>query len=154
MFNKITCPAGLVFNHRTGICTWPDEAHKTGCSSEGKSRQMALHMPNGSHSLELHSLMSLLLCMFFSHRIVPVHMSESRWRNSCYASTIRWSRRLPILLCVHQWWTTETKWLQIGPSLWRCYQTMQLGTKNSRMVRINKYSWNTNGKHFGCRAQQ
>lgn len=35
MFNMITCPAGLVFNPKTGICTWPDEAHKQGCSSEG-----------------------------------------------------------------------------------------------------------------------
>jgi len=34
MFNMITCPAGLVFNPKTGICTWPDEAHKLGCSSE------------------------------------------------------------------------------------------------------------------------
>lgn len=30
-----TCPAGLVFNPRTGICTWADEAGRTGCSSEG-----------------------------------------------------------------------------------------------------------------------
>lgn len=37
MFNMITCPAGLVFNSKTGICTWPDEAHKKGCSSEGKN---------------------------------------------------------------------------------------------------------------------
>lgn len=35
-FNMITCPAGLVFNPKTGICTWPDEAQKKGCSSEGK----------------------------------------------------------------------------------------------------------------------
>jgi len=34
MFNSIVCPAGLVFNQKTGICTWPDEAHKLGCSSE------------------------------------------------------------------------------------------------------------------------
>ncbi|XP_059620890.1 protein obstructor-E-like [Phlebotomus argentipes] len=33
-FNMITCPAGLVFNPKTGICTWPDEAQKVGCSSE------------------------------------------------------------------------------------------------------------------------
>lgn len=33
-FNMITCPSGLVFNPKTGICTWPDEAGKTGCSSE------------------------------------------------------------------------------------------------------------------------
>ncbi|XP_019932838.3 protein obstructor-E [Aedes albopictus] len=33
-FNMITCPAGLVFNPKTGICTWPDEAGKSGCSSE------------------------------------------------------------------------------------------------------------------------
>lgn len=31
----ITCPDGLVFNQKTGICTWPDEAQKKGCSSEG-----------------------------------------------------------------------------------------------------------------------
>lgn len=30
----ITCPSGLVFNPKTGICTWPDEAQKKGCSSE------------------------------------------------------------------------------------------------------------------------
>lgn len=36
MFNAITCPAGLVFNPKTGICTWPDQAQKTGCSSEGR----------------------------------------------------------------------------------------------------------------------
>lgn len=36
MYNMITCPQGLVFNPKTGICTWPDEAHKAGCSSEGK----------------------------------------------------------------------------------------------------------------------
>lgn len=35
MSNAITCPAGLVFNPKTGICTWPDEAQKVGCSSEG-----------------------------------------------------------------------------------------------------------------------
>ncbi|XP_055301219.1 protein obstructor-E [Sitodiplosis mosellana] len=34
MYNMIVCPAGLVFNPRTGICTWPDEAQKKGCSSE------------------------------------------------------------------------------------------------------------------------
>ena len=34
-FNMITCPDGLVFNNRSGICTWPDEAQKAGCSSEG-----------------------------------------------------------------------------------------------------------------------
>ncbi|KAL1401253.1 hypothetical protein pipiens_006752 [Culex pipiens pipiens] len=33
-FNMITCPAGLVFNPKTGICTWPDEAGKSGCTSE------------------------------------------------------------------------------------------------------------------------
>ena len=33
--NMYTCPAGLVFNPKTGICTWADEAGRTGCSSEG-----------------------------------------------------------------------------------------------------------------------
>lgn len=33
-FNMITCPSGLVFNPKTGICTWPDEAGKLGCSSK------------------------------------------------------------------------------------------------------------------------
>ncbi|KAL7031694.1 hypothetical protein ACKWTF_007104 [Chironomus riparius] len=32
--NMYTCPAGLVFNPKTGICTWADEAGRTGCSSE------------------------------------------------------------------------------------------------------------------------
>ncbi|SPP85617.1 protein obstructor-E [Drosophila guanche] len=33
-FNMITCPQGLVFNPKTGICTWPDEVGVTGCKSE------------------------------------------------------------------------------------------------------------------------
>ncbi|KAI5699384.1 hypothetical protein M8J75_002064 [Diaphorina citri] len=33
-YNMITCPSGLVYNERTGICTWPDEAKKSGCSSQ------------------------------------------------------------------------------------------------------------------------
>lgn len=33
-FNMITCPSGLVYNEKTGICTWPDEAKKKGCSSQ------------------------------------------------------------------------------------------------------------------------
>nr|CAD7445668.1 unnamed protein product [Timema bartmani] len=33
-FNMITCPDGLVYNDKTGICTWPDEAKKKGCSSK------------------------------------------------------------------------------------------------------------------------
>ncbi|XP_055381959.1 protein obstructor-E [Condylostylus longicornis] len=33
-FNMIVCPSGLVFNPKTGICTWADEAGRTGCSSE------------------------------------------------------------------------------------------------------------------------
>jgi hypothetical protein len=36
-FNMISCPDGLVYNERTGICTWPDEAKKKGCSSEGEA---------------------------------------------------------------------------------------------------------------------
>ncbi|CAB3378175.1 Hypothetical predicted protein [Cloeon dipterum] len=34
MFNAITCPDGLVYSAKTGICTWPDEAQKKHCSSE------------------------------------------------------------------------------------------------------------------------
>ncbi|EDW88732.1 protein obstructor-E [Drosophila yakuba] len=33
-FNMITCPAGLVFNPKTGICGWPDQVGVTGCKSE------------------------------------------------------------------------------------------------------------------------
>uniref|UniRef100_A0A0K8TBE4 Putative chitinase 3 n=2 Tax=Lygus hesperus TaxID=30085 RepID=A0A0K8TBE4_LYGHE len=33
-FNMITCPSGLVYNEKTGICTWPDEAKKKHCSSQ------------------------------------------------------------------------------------------------------------------------
>ncbi|KAJ9599474.1 hypothetical protein L9F63_010044 [Diploptera punctata] len=33
-FNMINCPDGLVYNEKTGICTWPDEAKKKHCSSE------------------------------------------------------------------------------------------------------------------------
>ncbi|KAL4709777.1 hypothetical protein ACJJTC_001231 [Scirpophaga incertulas] len=32
-FNMITCPDGLVYNEKTGICTWPDEAKKKGCGA-------------------------------------------------------------------------------------------------------------------------
>ncbi|XP_038209139.1 protein obstructor-E [Zerene cesonia] len=32
-FNMITCPEGLVYNEKTGICTWADEAKKKGCSA-------------------------------------------------------------------------------------------------------------------------
>lgn len=35
-FNMITCPDGLVYNDKTGICTWPDEAKRTGCGSAGE----------------------------------------------------------------------------------------------------------------------
>lgn len=35
-FNMITCPNGLVYSDKTGICSWPDEAKKKGCSSEGQ----------------------------------------------------------------------------------------------------------------------
>lgn len=34
-FNLITCPDGLVYNEHAGICSWPDEAKKKGCSSQG-----------------------------------------------------------------------------------------------------------------------
>ncbi|XP_077296615.1 obstructor-B [Arctopsyche grandis] len=33
-FNMIVCPAGLVFNDKTGICTWADEAKKKGCTTK------------------------------------------------------------------------------------------------------------------------
>lgn len=33
MYNMITCPQGLVFSAKTGICTWPEQANKSGCSS-------------------------------------------------------------------------------------------------------------------------
>ncbi|XP_057327550.1 protein obstructor-E-like [Microplitis mediator] len=32
-FNMITCPDGLVFSEKSGICNWPDEAQKHGCGS-------------------------------------------------------------------------------------------------------------------------
>ncbi|XP_032677823.1 protein obstructor-E-like [Odontomachus brunneus] len=32
-YNMITCPDGLVFSEKTGICNWPDEAQKKGCGS-------------------------------------------------------------------------------------------------------------------------
>lgn len=35
--NMYTCPQGLVFNQKTGICTWADEAGRDGCSTEGKT---------------------------------------------------------------------------------------------------------------------
>lgn len=34
--NMYTCPQGLVFSPKTGICTWADQAGRSGCSSEGK----------------------------------------------------------------------------------------------------------------------
>jgi len=36
-FNMITCPDGLVYSAKTGTCTWPDQAQKKHCSSEGQS---------------------------------------------------------------------------------------------------------------------
>ncbi|KAJ8941130.1 hypothetical protein NQ318_004249 [Aromia moschata] len=33
-YNMITCPNGLVYNENAGICSWPDEAKRTGCTSE------------------------------------------------------------------------------------------------------------------------
>ncbi|XP_028138793.1 protein obstructor-E-like [Diabrotica virgifera virgifera] len=33
-FNAITCPNGLVYNVKAGICSWPDEAKRSGCTSE------------------------------------------------------------------------------------------------------------------------
>ncbi|XP_046415455.1 protein obstructor-E [Neodiprion fabricii] len=33
-FNMLTCPGGLVFSEKTGICNWPDEAQKKGCGSK------------------------------------------------------------------------------------------------------------------------
>ncbi|XP_060526256.1 protein obstructor-E-like [Cylas formicarius] len=33
-FNMITCPNGLVYNENAGICSWPDEAKRKGCTSE------------------------------------------------------------------------------------------------------------------------
>lgn len=33
--NMYTCPEGLVFSPKTGICTWADQAGRSGCSSEG-----------------------------------------------------------------------------------------------------------------------
>ncbi|XP_050674321.1 protein obstructor-E-like [Leptidea sinapis] len=33
-FNMITCPADLVYNDKTGICTWADEAKKKGCGTK------------------------------------------------------------------------------------------------------------------------
>jgi len=37
MFNKIVCPDGLVYSAKTGTCTWPDQAQKLHCSSEGET---------------------------------------------------------------------------------------------------------------------
>lgn len=34
-FNMIICPNGLVYNENAGICSWPDEAKRKGCTSEG-----------------------------------------------------------------------------------------------------------------------
>nr|CAI5828871.1 unnamed protein product [Callosobruchus analis] len=34
-YNMITCPNGLVYNENAGICSWPDEAKRKGCTSEG-----------------------------------------------------------------------------------------------------------------------
>ena len=33
-FNLITCPSGLVFNEKTGTCSWPGEANRVGCGSD------------------------------------------------------------------------------------------------------------------------
>lgn len=54
MYNMITCPSGLVFNPKTGICTWPDEAHKLGCSSQGICIIISYIKINVKMSLLLH----------------------------------------------------------------------------------------------------
>ncbi|KAG5869731.1 hypothetical protein JTB14_021710 [Gonioctena quinquepunctata] len=33
-YNMITCPNGLVYNEKAGICSWPDEAKRKGCTSD------------------------------------------------------------------------------------------------------------------------
>ncbi|XP_030748994.1 protein obstructor-E [Sitophilus oryzae] len=33
-YNMIICPNGLVYNEKAGICSWPDEAKRKGCTSE------------------------------------------------------------------------------------------------------------------------
>lgn len=35
----ITCPNGLVYNENAGICSWPDEAKRGGCTSEGRNKK-------------------------------------------------------------------------------------------------------------------
>ncbi|XP_071455186.1 protein obstructor-E-like [Hetaerina americana] len=47
-FNAITCPDGLVYNEKTGICTWPDEAKKEGCSSKEVFQFDCPHNPSTS----------------------------------------------------------------------------------------------------------
>lgn len=32
--NRVDCPSGLVFSLQMGTCQWPDQASRTGCSSE------------------------------------------------------------------------------------------------------------------------
>lgn len=109
MFNMITCPGGLVFNPKTGICTWPDEAQKKGCSSEGEFIYTILALPletfrvhyfsapNNAYS----SLNSRTLFVSSESRIVQIHLPESWRKRWSYASTLCRSRWLPILLCVH-----------------------------------------------------
>lgn len=74
----ITCPAGLVYNEKTGICTWPDEAKKKGCSSEGNIsiRYHACNYHNTVTCVEID--MSFFFLKYLLFRGVQVRMSKSK----------------------------------------------------------------------------
>lgn len=88
--NMITCPDGLVYNEKTGICTWPDEAKKKGCSSEG-----IIFTAPPSRLSQL-TYFFLTLC-----RSLPIPVPQSQRNGSGNSSKVSRFRRMPIFLCLH-----------------------------------------------------
>lgn len=50
-FNMIECPAGLVFNPKVGICTWADEAKRSGCGTKDVFANFACPKVNETFAL-------------------------------------------------------------------------------------------------------
>lgn len=102
--NAITCPAGLVFNQKTGICTWPDQAAKAGCSSEGIIIICCFNV----------FMKYSMTCLFF--RIFQLLMPESCFIDCCDSPSIFWPRRLSVFLRLCKRWNPKKKWLQARSS--------------------------------------
>lgn len=104
-FNMITCPAGLVFNPKTGICTWPDEAQKVGCSSEGKCCITSIWV--WCNSIWVHSFNWLA---FNDDGFSHIHNCRSPYQIS--SILLKCSGQRVVCVCVF----AHSKW---SPSLWQ-----------------------------------